>query len=435
MKTIFRSVNMAALTAVVLTLGAVAGFAQDPTPSAPADPNCSNSAAISAARDNITALFQKKDLESLRLRIEAGKQFQEKYKACGSSVEDMLTYLEPNVPKWETDYKKRKDIEMENALVKRFDDALKAKNWDEVYAAGKEVIAKYPDKYRPAEIVLGSIGYDEAYKGNNKYNDDTLKYAKMSIADLESGKPFVLGTATSFGLGEFKYADKEDALGWLNLYIGYITQVGQKNKKDAQPFLFKATQLVSPSSKSQVSKQPIPYGLIGDYYFDEIARLSGEIKVIADSQKPEDTPEVAKQKVDEIEAKVALANGYAERAMDAYARAYTLGVAKAYKDLMYDNLKKAFNARYGKTDTLTPAWIAEAVKKPLPNPTTPVAPIADPKPGATTTGGTGTGVGAATGTGVGAATGTGVGAATGTGVGGGRPSATPVSNPPKAKRQ
>jgi len=136
--------------------------------------------------------------------------------------------------------------------------------------------------------------------------------------------------------------DKEDALGWLNLYVGYITQVGQKNKKDAQPYLYKATQIVSAASKSQASKQPIPYEMIGNYYFDELNKLTKEVTAMIADQKETDPPEVAKQKVEDIKAKVALANGTAERAMDAFARAYNLGVAKAYKDLMYKNLQDAF---------------------------------------------------------------------------------------------
>ena len=32
------------------------------------------------------------------------------------------------------------------------------------------------------------LGGEEALKGNAKYNDDALKFAKQSIADLEAGK-------------------------------------------------------------------------------------------------------------------------------------------------------------------------------------------------------------------------------------------------------
>jgi hypothetical protein len=385
MKTILRSVNMAVLLTAIMAVGAVSGFAQDPIP----NPACTDAAGITDLDAKWRAAWADKSLAGRKNFVDVGKQFLEKYGACDSQKES-IDWLKTKVADTETKtIPEMIRVQVEQALVARFDNGLKAKNWDEVYAAGKEILAKYPGKYMPAEIVLGSIGYDEAFHGNNKYNEDTLKYAKMSIADLEAGKPFTLGTATRYGLSlkdtyNFEYSSKEDALGWLNLYVGYITQVGQKNKKDAQPYLYKATQITS-TSKTPANQNPIPYEMIGNYYFDELNKLTNEIKVLADSQKDTDTPEVAKQKVDEIEAKVALANGYAERAMDAFARAYSFGVAKAYKDLMYKNLQDAFKVRYGKTDLLNEKWVADTVKKPLPNPTTPVTPIADPKPVTTTT--------------------------------------------------
>lgn len=383
MKTIFRSVNIAVLLAAVIALGAAAGFAQDPTP-APTG-NCADSAGQNAARDNITQLFQKKDLPSLRQRIDAGKQFLDKYGSCGAAVQDMIDYLTPNIPKWEATYQAGMAKKVEDDLVARFDNGLKAKNWDEVYAAGKEILAKYPGKYMPAEIVLGSIGYEEAFKGNNKYNDDTVKYAKMSIADLEAGKAFTLGTATRYGLSlkdvyNFEYSDKDDARGWLNYYIGYITQVGQKNKKDAQPYLFKATQITSAASKTPANKDPHPYELIGYFYIDELARIAKEVGAIVDSQSKDDPEDVAKKKVDDYNAKIALANGTAARAIEAFAKAYKLGVAKDYKDAMYAQLQKAYKARYGNTDNLNAAAIEAAASKPFADPTTPVTPIADEKP-------------------------------------------------------
>ena len=52
-------------------------------------------------------------------------------------------------------------------------------------------------------LVLGSIGLDETLKNPRvlKYNDDTLKYARLSIQKLEAGK-----TSSKFGFGKFTYA-------------------------------------------------------------------------------------------------------------------------------------------------------------------------------------------------------------------------------------
>ncbi len=369
MKTIFRFANMGLFLAAIIALGAVAGFAQDP---------CTDADGQTALSDKVRELFTHKDLPSLKLRIDAGKQFLDKYGACDSAKE-FSDYLKTNIPKWEKAYADAMEKAAKDALIARFNNGLNSKNWDEVYSAGKEILGKYPDDFRDVELALGSIGYDESFKGNKKYNDDTLRYARISIADLESGKTF----SANYGVPkDFVYKSKDNALGWMNLTIGYITQVSLKDKKAAQPFLYKATQL-----NSDTNKNPIPYELIGNYYFEELNKLTTEITSLP---KPDekDTPEVAKTKIDAIKAKVALANGTSERALDAFSRAYTFAsptpAAKPYKDKMRKNLEDAYKLRFSKTEGLD-AWIASAIKKPFIDPTTPVAPISDPEPVTTTT--------------------------------------------------
>lgn len=367
MKTIFRYVNAAAILAAFIVFGAVATIAQDP---------CADAEGQTALGDKFRAQFPDKSIEGRKAAIETGKQFMEKYGSCDSAKE-LGDYLKAQIPKMEDGLKKAIDAKKENDLVTRFNNALTAKNWDEVYAAGKEILANYGDKYRDVELALGTIGYDESYKGNFKYNEDTLKYARQSIADLEAGKTF----SASYGVPkDFVYKSKDNALGWMNLSIGYITAVGQKDKKSALPYFFKATQ-----TNSDTNKNPIPYEQIGNYYFDELDKLTTEITAMAADQKSTDTPEVAKQKVDAIKAKIALSNGTAERAIDAFSRAYTLGVAKAYKDNMRKNMEAAYKLRFNK-DAGLDAWVADNMKKPFANPTTPVQPVSDPEATPTTQG-------------------------------------------------
>lgn len=356
--------------AAIIALGAVAGFAQDP---------CADADGQTKLGDEIRALFPLKDMPSRKSTIEKGKQFLEKYGAC-ESAKDLSEYLKGAIPKLEATYTQLDTAAKEKALIDRFNAGLNAKNWDEVYSAGNEILTKHPDKFRDVELALGSIGYDESFKNNFKYNEQTLRYAKMAIADLESGKTF----SASYGVPkDFVYKSKDNALGWMNLTIGYILQKAQKNLKDAQPHLFKATQL-----NSDTNKNPIPYEMIGDYYFVELNKITEDIQKMAADQKPDDTEEVAKAKVAAIKAKVALSNGTSERAMDAFARAYTLAsstvAAKPYKDKMKKNVADAYKLRFNKTEGVD-AWIASAVAKPLVNPTTPVTPISDPEPVAPTT--------------------------------------------------
>ena len=366
MKKIFRYTNIALLSAAILAIGTVAGYAQDP---------CADADAVAKLGDEFRAQFPDKTLAGRKKASATGKSFLEKYGAC-ESAQELATYLKGQIPKMDEAIKKMEEAEKKAALYTRFDTAVKAKNWDDTYASGKEILAKEPDQL-DVMITLGSIGYDELYEGRTtfKYNDDTIRFAKQAISAMESGK-----TSPKFGLFGWAFGNKERAIAELNLTIGYIMQVAQKNKSGAAPFLYKVTQSPAP----ETAKNPIPYELIGYFYFDELDKLTTEIKAMAEAQKPEDTPEVATAKVAAIKAKVALANGTSERAIEAFSRAYTLGSAKPYKDKMYANIKGAYKLRFAKEEGVD-AFIAEAGKKPFQNPLTPVTPISDPEPVTTTT--------------------------------------------------
>ncbi len=371
MKTIFRYANTAALLAALIVLGAAGLMAQDPTPAA-ADA-CGDTAGQTALSDKVREIFSKTDLDSLKLRIDLGKQYLEKYGNCGGAAQEFSDYLKANTPKWEKSYADKKGAAEKVALLGRFDTAMKAKNWDDVYTAGKEILAKYPEEFSAVELVLGSVGYDELIdRQNSKYNDPTMTYAKQALADLDAGKQFKPG----FGVAPFVYKSKEDAVAWMNLTIGSIYFVGQKNKQAALPYLYKAT--MAPAA-SDVSKNPNPYDFIGQYYFDEINKLVEQIKAKAAEQQPSDTPEVAQKKLDEYNALNAMLNGTAERAMDAFARAYALGTKPEYKTRMKKNVQDAYKVRFGK-ETGVDEWIASATKKPFVDPTTPVTPVSDPTP-------------------------------------------------------
>ena len=364
--------------AAMLALGAVASSAQNP---------CEDAEGQGAGSDKITALFKDRSIPGRKAYVEAGKAFLEKYGAC-ESTKDLSDYLKPRIPKEEETIRKMEIEKAKADLLARFNLALTGKNYDEVYASGKEILQKYPEEFRAVELVLGSIGYDELLdRRNAKYNDDTLRFAKQSLANLEAGKEFKPG----FGLNPFSYKNKDDAIAWMNLTIGSINQIGFKNKLAALPFLYRATQ----ATGSDVAKNPNPYEFIGLYYFDELNKLVDEIKSLADSQKDTDTPEVAQQKVDQIKAKVAMSNGTAERAIDAFTRAYALGQTPAYKANMKKNVEGAYKVRFGKIDGVD-TWIAGLARKPFPNPTTPITPVSDPEPvvtpaeTATTTPGTAT---------------------------------------------
>lgn len=371
MKTIFRYTTFTVLLAAILAVGALAAFAQDPA----ADP-CAGAAAVRVKWDEN---YLKKDFPSRKIAVEAGKQFIEKYATC-TDYKDFVDYLNKYVGPMEIKLKADEKKDYRDGIVKKFKDATTAKNWDEVYANGKILLGESVEDYRLVELVLGSIGLDETAKSPRvtKWNDETLKYAKMSIADIEAGKPF-----KAWGSGTFTYKDKNDALSWMNYTIGYILTYDKGNKKDGAAYLYKATQLVSDTNTN-----PVVIEGIGPYYLDELNKLYDEIKALAALQNKDDTAEVAQQKVDAIKAKVALANGTAERVLDTYGRAYKLAQKdtknKPYADKLYKLIQDVYQRRFEKTVGID-AWINTATSKPMPNPTTPIAPVTDAEPAVTTT--------------------------------------------------
>ncbi len=356
--------------AAFIVLGAVAGFAQDP---------CADAEGQTTLGDKFRAQFSDKSIDGRKAAIETGKQFMEKFGSC-ESAKELADYLKLQMPKMEEGLKKAIEAKEKADLIAKFNKGLETKNWDDVYAAGKGLLTKWPDEFRDVELALGSIGYDESFKNIFKFNEDTLKYARMSISELEAGKTF----SANYGVPkDFVYKSKENALGWMNMIVGYITNVAQKNKAASLPYLFKAAQSTSVTPDT-TAKNPIPYELIGNYYFEELDKLTNQITEMAKNQPPATAPEAEiKAAVDAIKAKVALSNGMAERAMDAFSRAYSFAKttpdAKSYKDKMKKNVEAAYNLRFAKTDGVD-AWIAASVKKPLVDPTTPVTPISDPEP-------------------------------------------------------
>jgi hypothetical protein len=399
------------MLAAVIALGAVAGLAQDP---------CTDAAGQTAMQDEFDKLYaDKTNLDVRQQAINSGKAFLDKYGAC-SSTKERADWLKLNIPKMETRLKDARDAGVKEAAIKRFNTALTGKNWDEVYASSKELMSKYPADFSGLELVMGSIGYDELFNNNPKYTDQTLQYAKQSLADLQAGKDFKPG----YGVAPFVYKSKDDATAWMNLTIGTLLQLGQKNKAAAAPYLYAAT--LAPAT-SDVAKNPNPYEFIGGYYFDQLNKIIETIQTKTKEQKDTDTPEEAQRKIDELKGLVAQSNGVAERAMDAFSRAYALGTKPEYKAKMKQNVADAYKVRYGATGPMTvDAYIASTTGKPFVNPTTPIAPISDPEAPKTTTGAVVATTGAATPAPVGGTT-------TGTPMnnGGARTTTTTTTAPPK----
>ena len=364
MKTIYRvlvlGILMMAFTAVIVT----PTFAQD------------GQAEKVALYKKYTDNFDKPEIEKKKIAIEAGKQYIEKYGA-NAEDKDQVDYLKTAVPQLEEVVKKVEGDKVKNDRLKRFDAAVRGKNTADSFTVGKEVLANEPaDSTIPldVEIVLASLGFDQAVTKVDTYNNDAVNYAKSVIQKLEAGK-----TSKNFGAFQYEYKNKDNALGWMNYTIGYITYYRQDKKNESLPFLYKATQLNSDTKKfSDI------YRIIGLWYLEEALRIDKDRLAKIAAAENKDT--------DETLALLALQKGYADRSIDGYARAYSIASAtgstatKEYKDGLYSKLQDLYKFRYDNKIEGIDAYVSTVMNKPMPNPATPVAPVAaDTTTTATTT--------------------------------------------------
>ncbi len=354
MKTIYRvlvlGILMMAFTAVTVT----PTFAQDP--------QAEKVALYKKYTDNYGGT-----VAQMEMAIEAGKQYIAKYGANPEDA-DQVNYLKTAVPALEESVKKIKEGNTKKDRYNRLDTAIKGNNFADSFSVGKEVIASEPANSTialDAEIVLASIGYDQATAKVDTYNNDAINNAKSVIQKLNAGQ-----TSKLFGAYQYEYKTKDNALGWMNYTIGYINYYRQDKKSDALPFLYKAIQLNSDTKKfSDI------YRIFGAWYLDEALRIDKErlAKIAAAGNK--DT--------DETLSMYALQRGYADRSIDAYARAYSIASAKdskatkEYKDALYTQLQGLYKFRYdGKIEGID-AYVATVMNKPMPDPSTTVTPVAE----------------------------------------------------------
>nr|MBA3600589.1 hypothetical protein [Acidobacteriota bacterium] len=332
--------------------------------------------------------YDKPELAKKEAAIQAAKQYIEKYGA-NEADKEQVDYFKTAIPDLEKGIAEIKAAAVNaekakatQALFTRFDKGVKGTNGKadpvETYAAGKEIVAGDPN-FLDVIIVLGSVGFDQAVLPTpvDTYNNDTIQYAKMAIQKLEANTPSKTG---NYGVLQYAYKNKDypdgksNALGWMNYNIGYITyyRQGKDNpakKKEALPYLYKATQYTSFNQKN-----PFLYQTIGAWYLDEAIKIDKDRKAKITAAGDKDT--------DETLAMLAMQKGYADRAIDSYARAYKFAKddknsKKEYTDNLYARLKELYVFRYdGKTEGID-EFVASVQSKPLPDPSAAITPVKD----------------------------------------------------------
>ncbi|MCD9189007.1 MAG: hypothetical protein LUM44_21500 [Pyrinomonadaceae bacterium] len=390
MKSVFRFSVIGVLTLAF----AGASFAQDP---------CADIEAKQALYGVFTTKYPLKPLADQKEALKAAKSYVEKYGKCEDD-KAQIDYFNDYIPKQEKIVKDREEQEALDALYARFNDSLKNANWDGVYASGKEILAHpKPDSKLKVDItiLLGSIGFDEAINNNDKYNAETVKYAQDAIRQLEGG-----AVGDKYGVGNAGkgviYKTKDNALGWLNMTVGYIKYYRDKNQKDAIPFLYKATQQANSGTKTNA----LGYVAIGNWYTKEVEEREKErTQLLADAKAAEDQANKAgiseeekkaaidkiKESTDKAKAVYALQKGYADRAIDSFSRAYnayTDARDKGLKDDVYNTMKELYKFRNNGKEAGLDVLISSTKTKPMPNPSSEVMPVVEATPAEGTTTGT-----------------------------------------------
>ena len=318
------------------------------------------------------------DKVSVQCALDTAKEYISKYNTEADKPQvdyfqqTAIPFLEKQIAKMDAEKVAQEKAAETQARYKRFDTATSTKNVSEVTASAKDILAAEPD-FLDVNIVLATTAYDKAFAKDPTAYDDAINYAQKSLSLINSGKE---STSKSYGAYTYSYGDKNNAVGWLNYYIGYVKFYGQDKKKEALPYLYKATQ-----TKSKIQDFSDPYRMIGEYYYQEAGRIDKERKAAIEANNNEDNEQSLNL--------LAMQNGNIDRALDAYSRAYKFAQANKdakpeYKTGLYNTLKSLYTFRFNNSDGLD-AYITSATTKTQPDPTTDVQPVVEAKKDTATT--------------------------------------------------
>lgn len=361
MKTIFRVSVFGLVTAAFMAVSAVSTFAQNPCD----DPYETKQASYGTFREGRK---EPRSIPKAETGIKAGDEFLTKYGSCEADkqVADFVKDKLPELKEW---------VKLQK-LYAAFDGSIsdiKNVNADVAYSSGKEILSLRPALAFDMQIALASVGYDSSIKNPpvDKYNAEAISFAKKAIADIQGGK-----TSESWGFlsqsfvikdaqGKVDQAkSKQNTLGWLNYMVGSIVYYNQKMPKDAVPFFYQATKFESPTKK-----KPDVYRAIGAWYLEEILKMDKKRTDIITANENKDNEESL--------AMFKLIKGYADRAIDAYARASSLAASEtdaAYKKGLDDKLQALYKIRFDNTNGID-MYVKSVMNKPMPDPATPVEPV------------------------------------------------------------
>jgi tetratricopeptide (TPR) repeat protein len=354
MKTLFRVLTLGA----VLTAFSALVFAQD--------------------QPDLATLFEQFKKEGPPAKTKCGGR--SPALATGKRIVELFGADELNKEVIDFVKKRMADIEKEDPVCERenaYIEAFKAKNWANVFSSGKAIINAEGDSGKGLDVKLDlvSVGFDRAYiDKTDTFNAETLNLAKSALDAVNAGKP-----SNSKKYGAFvPFNTKEDTQSWLNYIIGWMMQK-QGQQKEALTYFYKAAQ-VGTAKKNDTTI----YTNIGKFYFDEAVELDKKYREMRKTNNNEDN--------DESKALLALARGTADRAADAFGRAYRIAAADPklaqLKTTIAGTLTDLYKFRFNLADAKqadVDKYIADLVAKPMPDPASAVTPVVDATPTTATT--------------------------------------------------
>lgn len=299
--------------------------------------------------------------------IATGKLYLQK---CGalSGQDEVKNYVIRQIPKLEEKIAQKKITDMEA----RFNAELKANNADGIIASAKDLININRPYSLDLILDIASVGFDKATANPpvDKYNGDAITHAKMALQKMSEGA--TSGNADKYGFyAEYKTKNCIDgninATGWMNYTIGFITFVRLKQTKEAVPHLYKSTQIGCETKNLSEA-----YRMIGAWYLDDLIKLNNSYTETGKANG-------GKENVESL-ATLSMIKGYAERALDAYARAYKLAStnpksSQTYKDALLKRVTEMYGVRFERDLLKVDDYLATALDKPFTDPATPVTPV------------------------------------------------------------
>ena len=378
MKTIFRFMGTGVMAAALLAAGATLSYGQDP-PSSCADVDGHN-----ALYTKFTGIYSKKTVPDMESALSTGKEYLEKYGSC-EAFKEQVDFVKPHVARIEKALPLAKEAAVLKPHFDKFDAGLKVGNPDDVLSAGREILNVRKDDMNIA-FAMALLASEKSTPENKfKYADEGVRLSNMVATRLKSGwefdRKYLDGPKKGspyVGVGIYNRDSRDAAVNNLLFNVAYLSFYGKKDYKTALPVYYELSQ--SPLSKDD----PRVYGAIGEYYVLEGAPIGEEIAKLIQQLKDATDDKVKADLDTQVKAKIALFNGYLERAIDAFGRAHSFAKPGPYKDGLHKQLGVLYKRRTDK-DTGMEAFVAGMLSKPFPNPTTPVTPVADPEPTTTTT--------------------------------------------------